>query len=355
MVTTRSAPLRSASWTAAATSIVHMASSPGRAVAHPQGADAGAGQLHPEVLVEPVGRPEQPAHGPAAGDEHGLGVRRAVPQHGEQALHGEQLVVLEVGLDPNRLAGEHAEVGHEVPTTAGHPATVASPHGRPGWTRMGFVAGSPFLDRVDAGRQLAQVLLHHRGSGALVLGLPRGGVPVAAEVAAALDAELDVLVVRKLGVPGPRGAGHGRGGRRGLRVLNAEVLARLASPGRGGRRRHRPGRRPGGRAGAGLPGRPAAAGAPGPPRGARGRRPGHGGDDAGGGAGGDRGRRRARRGGGPGGARRRRARRCGPWPTRSCACARPPSFLAVGAWYDDFSETSDDEVRALLARGDQAT
>ncbi|MCZ2859356.1 phosphoribosyltransferase [Blastococcus sp. VKM Ac-2987] len=59
-----------------------------------------------------------------------------------------------------------------------------------------------YADRRDAGRALAAALGERAGSGALVLGLPRGGVVVAAEVAAALGAQLDVLVVRKLGVPG---------------------------------------------------------------------------------------------------------------------------------------------------------
>jgi putative phosphoribosyl transferase len=63
-----------------------------------------------------------------------------------------------------------------------------------------------YRDRVDAGAQLAQVVLERVGgdrlSDAVVLGLPRGGVPVAAEIARALDAPLDVLVVRKLGMPG---------------------------------------------------------------------------------------------------------------------------------------------------------
>ena len=56
-----------------------------------------------------------------------------------------------------------------------------------------------FADRSDAGRCLAQPLLAYRGPDAVVLGLPRGGVPVAAQVAEALGAPLDVLVVRKLG------------------------------------------------------------------------------------------------------------------------------------------------------------
>jgi putative phosphoribosyl transferase len=58
-----------------------------------------------------------------------------------------------------------------------------------------------FRNRRAAGRRLAQALQHHAGTGAIVLGLPRGGVPVAVEVARALDATLDVCVVRKLGVP----------------------------------------------------------------------------------------------------------------------------------------------------------
>jgi putative phosphoribosyl transferase len=58
-----------------------------------------------------------------------------------------------------------------------------------------------FADRRAAGRQLAQALIHHAGTNALVLGLPRGGVPVADEVARVLGATLDVWVVRKLGAP----------------------------------------------------------------------------------------------------------------------------------------------------------
>ncbi len=59
----------------------------------------------------------------------------------------------------------------------------------------------PFDDREDAGRQLAARLLSHRGRDAVVLALPRGGVPVAAEIARALDAPLDLLFVRKIGLP----------------------------------------------------------------------------------------------------------------------------------------------------------
>jgi len=58
-----------------------------------------------------------------------------------------------------------------------------------------------FNDRREAGRKLAEALRHYRGKDAVVLALPRGGAPVAAEVAAALDAPLDLLLVRKVGVP----------------------------------------------------------------------------------------------------------------------------------------------------------
>jgi putative phosphoribosyl transferase len=58
-----------------------------------------------------------------------------------------------------------------------------------------------FIDRVDAGHQLARMLEQYRSPQTIVLGLPRGGVPVAAEVARALEAPLDVFVVRKIGAP----------------------------------------------------------------------------------------------------------------------------------------------------------
>jgi len=84
-----------------------------------------------------------------------------------------------------------------------------------------------FVDRRDAGRQLAARLEHLRGADVVVLGLPRGGVPVAAAVAEALDAPLDVIVVRKLGVPFQPELAMGAIGEDGVRVLNAELI-RLA-------------------------------------------------------------------------------------------------------------------------------
>jgi putative phosphoribosyl transferase len=85
-----------------------------------------------------------------------------------------------------------------------------------------------FLDRRDAGRQLAAKLVDYaRDPGVLVLGLPRGGVPVAFEVARALQAPLDVFVVRKLGVPGHRELAMGAIASGGLRVLNMGVIEAL--------------------------------------------------------------------------------------------------------------------------------
>ncbi|MEU6539507.1 phosphoribosyltransferase family protein [Streptomyces sp. NPDC047000] len=81
-----------------------------------------------------------------------------------------------------------------------------------------------FMDRRDAGRQLAARLEHLRNSDVVVLGLPRGGVPVAAEVARSLNAPLDVCLVRKLGVPYQPELGMGAIGEGDVRVINDEVV-----------------------------------------------------------------------------------------------------------------------------------
>ncbi|MFJ8883877.1 phosphoribosyltransferase family protein [Streptomyces sp. NPDC102402] len=81
-----------------------------------------------------------------------------------------------------------------------------------------------FTDRTDAGRRLAQALGHLETRRPVVLGLPRGGVPVAYEVARALGAPLDVIVVRKLGVPSHPELGFGAIGEGGVRVVSDEIV-----------------------------------------------------------------------------------------------------------------------------------
>jgi len=85
-----------------------------------------------------------------------------------------------------------------------------------------------FADRADAGRALATALESRRGAAdTIVLGLPRGGVPVACEVAAALALPLDVLVVRKLGLPWQPELAMGAIASGGALVLNDEVVRHL--------------------------------------------------------------------------------------------------------------------------------
>ena len=88
-----------------------------------------------------------------------------------------------------------------------------------------------FHNRAHAGRELARRLTEYAGrSDVLVLGLPRGGVPVAAEVAAALGAPLDVFLVRKLGVPGHDELAMGAIAEGGIEVLNTRLVRDLAIP-----------------------------------------------------------------------------------------------------------------------------
>lgn len=86
----------------------------------------------------------------------------------------------------------------------------------------------PFRNRVAAGRALAAALNSYRNrKDVLVLALPRGGVPVAVEVAAALDADIDLMIVRKLGVPGHSELAMGAIASGGIRVLNPDVISSL--------------------------------------------------------------------------------------------------------------------------------
>ena len=89
----------------------------------------------------------------------------------------------------------------------------------------------PFLDRADAGRQLAERLTAYAGrSDVVVLALPRGGVPVAYEVARALRVPVDVFLVRKLGVPGHPELAMGAIAEGGVEVLSDDLIRDLAIP-----------------------------------------------------------------------------------------------------------------------------
>ena len=180
----------------------------------------------------------------------------------------------------------------------------------------------PFRDRRDAGRQLAAKLIAYANQpDVIVLGLPRGGVPVAAEVAEALGAPLDVFLVRKLGVPGHEELAMGAIASGGVRVLNEDVVGPLAIPAAVDRRGRGAGAPGAGAARAALPRQPAAArvgpdGDPGRRRtGDRRRRC-------------ARPRRRCASSGRPGSsppsrsARGQSARRCATWSTRSSAPRR---------------------------------
>ena len=107
------------------------------------------------------------------------------------------------------------------------------PHGTGGdgaWMLMLMRAATErvFADRQEAGRLLADELhKYKRRDDVVVLGLPRGGVPVAREVARALHAPLDVLIVRKLGAPGQEELAIGAIGEGGVRVLNEELVRSL--------------------------------------------------------------------------------------------------------------------------------
>src|SRR5437868_15393034 len=99
-----------------------------------------------------------------------------------------------------------------------------------------------FSDRTEAGRLLAEQLRgYERHPNAIVLALPRGGVPVAFEIAKKLELPLDVFVVRKLGVPGQKELAMGAIASGGIRVLNEDVLR--AMPRRSEERRVGKGRR----------------------------------------------------------------------------------------------------------------
>lgn len=206
-----------------------------------------------------------------------------------------------------------------------------------------------FADRTEGGRALAAALAHHAGRPDLVvLGLPRGGVPVAAPVADALGAVLDTLGVRKLGVPGHEELAMGAIAAGGARVLNDAVVRALGidpavvdavAAREGGELRRRDRAYRGDRESAPVAGRPTIVVDDGLATGATMR------------------------------AAVAALRQRGATtvvvavpvaPPATCAeLARevdelvcpltPEPFMAVGRWYDDFSPTTDEEVRRLLA------
>ncbi len=95
------------------------------------------------------------------------------------------------------------------------------------WLRDVVVPGRFFRDRRDGGRVLAEALERYRARDPLVLGIPRGGVVVAAEVARHLGAEMDVLVARKLGAPGEPELAIGAVTADGGRWLNGALVSSL--------------------------------------------------------------------------------------------------------------------------------
>src|SRR6201747_1546940 len=96
---------------------------------------------------------------------------------------------------------------------------------------MATTAVRRFRDRAEAGRLLAERLREYAGrDDVIVLALPRGGVPVAFETARALDAPLDVFLVRKLGVPGHEEYALGAIASGGVRVLNRQLVESIGLP-----------------------------------------------------------------------------------------------------------------------------
>src|SRR4051812_4345829 len=92
-------------------------------------------------------------------------------------------------------------------------------------------AGLPFDNRMHAGASLARALASYAGDAdAIVLALPRGGVPVGFALAQALDLPLDALIVRKLGMPGMEEFAMGAVGSGGVRVLQEQVISQYAVP-----------------------------------------------------------------------------------------------------------------------------
>ena len=85
-----------------------------------------------------------------------------------------------------------------------------------------------FEDRNEAGRLLAEKLTGYRNSDAMILGIPSGGVPIASEIASALDLPMDLIIARKIQIPYNPEAGFGAVGPQGEVILNERLLSRLS-------------------------------------------------------------------------------------------------------------------------------
>src|SRR5499427_2770017 len=117
---------------------------------------------------------------------------------------------------------------HRLATRADQVRWIIDRRDGPCWVHLSQTGGRGitmrFRNRSDAGQRLAGRLEHLRGKDAVILGLPRGGVAVAAEVALALAAPLDIILVRKLGVPAQPELGMGAIGESDARVINPDVV-----------------------------------------------------------------------------------------------------------------------------------
>jgi putative phosphoribosyl transferase len=213
--------------------------------------------------------------------------------------------------------------------------------------------GARFADRADAGRRLASALPEYAGrDDVLVLGLPRGGVPVAFEVARALRAPLDVYLVRKLGVPGHEELAMGAIASGGTRVVDERVVGELgiaeeaiaavaATEQRELERRERLYRE--GRPPPAVEGRAAILIDDGLATGSTMRAA----------AAALRERSPARVIAAVPVAPPETVRRLAPEVDELVCLATPEPFYAVGLWYEQFGQTSDEEIIELLSRGDR--
>ena len=180
-------------------------------------------QLHPRLPAAGAVRPRdrhRPGHGRRADAAH---ARERPPEHARAAPPADDAA--EGPVRPRQPAGPPVA---RLPRAAGRRARE---HRRAQHPDEGHLVvrltTTPFRDRRDAGAALADVLLRRDLHDVVVLGLPRGGVPVAAVVADALGAPLDVVVVRKLGVPWQPELAMGAVGEGGVVVRHEEVLRRV--------------------------------------------------------------------------------------------------------------------------------